>query len=84
MIGINAGSSGTNSGNHRSAPNERKELSEIMGIIEAARERLDDIIIRYDARGKDTTELDKAEDALNEAFDALDEAADSLEDAWGE
>jgi len=45
-------------------------------MIEKARERLDDLMIRYDARDEDTSEPEKT-------VDALDEAADSLEDALG-
>ena len=77
MIGIKAGQSVYDSARKTSAPDAQKELREIMGMIEAARERLDDLMIWYDARDEDTTELEKA-------VDALDEAADSLEDALGE
>ncbi len=77
IIGINAGPSIFDSTNKMSNMDEKKELREIMGMIETARERLDDLIIRYDSRDEDTTELEKSVDALDNAFD-------SLEDALGE
>ena len=76
IIGIQAGSSLFDHKKKTSVPDEKKEIREIRKMIEAAHERLDDLVIRYDAREKDTTELEKAMDALDEAADCLEELTD--------
>ena len=59
VIGINAGTPGNSRSVKESALDEQKELREIFTKIEEDREKLDDLVIRYDAREKDTAELDK-------------------------
>ena len=76
IIGIQAGSSIFDNKKKTSVSDEKKEICEIRKLIEAAYERLDDLVIRYDAREKDTTELEKAMDALDEAADCLEELTD--------
>ena len=78
VVGINA-SSGYDGGNKPSGPDEKKELREIIAMIGAARDRLGDLIVRYDARDEDTTELDEAADALFDAADILQDVLDEYD-----
>ena len=57
--------------------NEKREIREIIAMIASARERLEDLISRYDGQDGDVTELDEAADALSDAVEIL-------EDAWSE
>ena len=47
--------------------------------VGAAGERLDDLIVRYDARDEGTTELDEAADALFDAADILQDVLDEYD-----
>ena len=80
VIGMNVISSRNRRSGKRSALDEQQVLHEISTMIEAAREKLDDVIIRYDARDKDTAELDRAADALDNAVDSIDEVLSAYED----
>ena len=51
----------------------KKELREIIEIIESARERLESLINRYDEQGGGVTELDEAVDALSDAVEILED-----------
>ena len=80
VIGINAGPTGYDGSSIRSDADDKKELGEIIRMIEAAGERLDDLIIRYEAQGEDTSYLDEAADALSDAVDSLDEELDTSDE----
>ena len=80
VIGINASSSGYDGENNPSVPDEKKELLEIITMIENARDRLGDLLVRYDAREDDTTELDEAVDALFDATDILQDVLDEYDE----
>ena len=80
IIGINAGVSGYEGSEYESDMDEKKELRELIAMIETARERLDDLMIRYDARDEDTMELEKAVDALEDAVDSIEAVLDEYDE----
>lgn len=74
VIGINSAMSYSKGNNQKNRMDYRKELQEIIKMVDAAKLRLGDVSCEMD-----TDDLDTA--AVDEAMEALDDAMDILEDA---
>ena len=62
----------------------KKELQEIIGQVESAKNRLAEVTEAMDFDDKEVDSLDEEVDSLDEALDALEDAIDIMTDALEE
>lgn len=77
VIGINSVMSRTSGNRKKDQMDYKKELREIIKMVDAAKLRLGDVICEMDAEDLDTAAVDEAMDALDDVIDILE---DSIEE----
>ena len=74
VIGINSAMSYPKGNKQKDRMDYRKELQEIIKMVDAAKLRLGDVSCEMDADDLDTAAVDEAMDALDDAMDILEDA----------
>ena len=76
VIGINSAMSYSKGNKQKDQMDYRKELQEIITIIDEAKLRLGNVSCEMDADDMDTAAVDEAMDALDDAIDILEDAVE--------
>ena len=80
VIGINSDLYRVSGNKKKNQMDYRKELEEIITMIDQAKLRLGNVSCDMDAEELDTTAIDEAMDALDDAVDILEDAVDTVEE----
>ena len=83
VIGINSAMSRPSENKKKDRIDYRKELQEIIKMVDAAKFRLGDVSCQMDADDLDTAAVDEAMDALDDAMDTEKEVIQAY-DVWKE
>ena len=76
VIGINSAMAGSPRKREKDRIDYRKELQEIIKMVDTAKLRLGSVSCEMDADDLDTAAVDEAMDALDDAIDILEDALD--------
>ena len=76
VIGINSDMSRPSENKKKDRMDYRKELQEIIKMVDAAKLRLGDVSCEMDSDDLDTAAVDEAMDALDDAMDILEDAVE--------
>ena len=74
VIGINSAMSRPSGNRKKDRMDYRKELQEIIKMVDAAKLRLGDVSCEMDVEDMDTAKVDEAMDVLDDAMDILEDA----------